>query len=421
MNKNKKNKSDNTNQDEDSILSDLTNSLAEQVNFEMNLEKEPDTIKEVEESINNENLYEEFSATQDNNKKRKFPHWLKIPSIIFSIIVVIGVGVLIYINNMLNKINFDKGENVQIQDEQFEQGSGNYVVIDPDEIEWPDNIEDVKKVEGVINILLIGEEAIESGGGRGRSDSMMIATINTYENSLKLTSIMRDLYVQIPGYSDNRANAAYQIGGIPLVYNMIKQNFDLELDGYVLVGFNDFEGVIDALGGVEITLTQQEADYLNRTNYISNKAYRNVVAGVQTLNGNQALGYARVRKVPTGDNVSDDFGRTSRQRIVLNAIFEKYKTKSLTDLIGLLPNILSMVTTDIEKSRILNYMATAISVIQNGGTELQTCRIPIDNEFIQADIRGMDVLVADTFQENKEALQKFIFGDSINDTTNYTQ
>ena len=98
--------------------------------------------------------------------------------------------------------------------------------VNPDDIVWQDRVL-ARHEEDIINILLVGEEAINDGGNRGRTDSIMIATINVKEKSLKLTSIMRDLYLQIPGYSDNKINAAYHIGGMELLVNAINENFDM--------------------------------------------------------------------------------------------------------------------------------------------------------------------------------------------------
>lgn len=181
-----------------------------------------------------------------------------------------------------------------------------------------DTFRNARHEEGVYNILLLGLEAIES---KGHTDSIMIATLNTNTKKMKLTSLMRDSWVTIPGYGDDRINVAYAKGGINTLYETIALNYDIQLDGYALVGFDTFEQIIDALGGIELELTDEEAYYLNHTNYISNKSYRNVVAGKQRVNGNQALGYCRVRKVATLDGSNNDMGRTSRHRRVMNAVF----------------------------------------------------------------------------------------------------
>ena len=145
--------------------------------------------------------------------------------------------------------------------------------------------------------------------------------------TLKLTSLMRDMVVDIPDNGENKLNAANSFGGIQMLYKTIAQNFNVELDGYVEVGFTAFEKIVNSVGGINLELTESEANYLNTTNYISKKKYRNVKVGKQKLNGNQALGYCRIRKggVTTITGLRDDYGRTWRQRTVIKAVFDKVK------------------------------------------------------------------------------------------------
>jgi anionic cell wall polymer biosynthesis LytR-Cps2A-Psr (LCP) family protein len=122
------------------------------------------------------------------------------------------------------------------------------------------------------------------------------------------------------------------------------------------------------------------------------------------LNGNQALGYCRVRYVATGDHELNDFGRTSRQRVVLNAIFDKYKTKSLPELALIANSLLSYITTDLTQEEFTAYLQL-LAETKKGG--LQTLRIPADNTFEEGTVRGMSVLIPDKY-ENKKLLQSFI-------------
>ncbi|SES99291.1 LCP family protein [[Clostridium] polysaccharolyticum] len=353
------------------------------------------------EEKNTEPIAEETKTT--GQKKKKI--WKKPVRIVLILLLFLAAGAFIYSDYLLDKIHYDKDN--ERREEYFDEDehAKDLDEVDPSDVHWQQNLL-ARHEDDVINILLVGEEAILDKG-RGRTDSIMIATINVKEKSLKLTSIMRDLYLQIPGYSDNKINAAFNIGGMDLLVQALNQDFALKLDGYVKVDFDSFEDVIDALGGVEITLSAKEADYLNRTNYISNPAYRNVREGTQTLNGNQALGYSRVRYVAHGDQ-ANDFGRTQRQRNVLNAIFQKYKSKSAVELIALLPDILSFVTTDLNRTAILEYLYLAVTLHPQ---ELETMRIPVEEKYYSARIRGMAVLVPDTLQDNIDALQAFIFGD----------
>lgn len=376
---------------EDKMMDDINESLARQLQEQL----EPDLSGQ--------------ESGEPKETRKKMPLWLKVSVIVFSILIVIGTGVLLWLNSLYSNMKYEDGSRIQQEAEIFEQDADaeDLEEVDPNAVTWENDTDSARKEDDVINFLLVGEEAINDGGGRGRTDSIMIATINKKQKAIKLTSIMRDTYVQIPGYSDNKINAAYHNGGMPLLVDTIKRNFDLEVDGYILVNFNGFERIIDKLGGVSITLSETEARYLNRTNYISNPAYRNVSPGTHTLNGNQALGYSRVRYVPNG-NLSDDFGRTSRQREVLNAIFETYKSKSALELIALLPDMVSLVTTNVQKDEFMEYITTVVTLAPN---QLETFRLPIDDGYKNTKIRGMSVLLPNDLQVNIDALHTFIFGE----------
>lgn len=376
----------------ENIMSDISKSLADQITAE--LEEDP-TEEKVQEDV-------------VEQKKSRFPKWLKIPVIVFSAIFVLGLTGIIVVNAFLSRVNSTDWSDTQLQEEEFEIGDGIGEEVEPEAVVWDKNTL-LRTDKDVVNVLLVGEEAIGSEGARGRTDSIMIATINVKQKALKLTSLMRDMYVQIPGWSDNKLNAAYHNGGMPLLKQTIEENFDILIDGSVLVNFDGFETIIDKLGGVQITLTDSEAYYLNTTNYISNRSYRNVKSGTQTLNGNQALGYSRVRYRKASSGEIDDFGRTSRQRTVLNAVFDKYKTKNAAELLLILNDILPLVTTDIIKSDMISYIGTVVTM---GATELQTFRLPMDNAFSRATIREMDVLLPD-MPANVKGLQEFIFGSEV--------
>jgi LCP family protein required for cell wall assembly len=280
--------------------------------------------------------------------------------------------------------------------------------IDPNTIVWPEHPGEGRHEDGVYNILLLGEEAIGSGSGRGRTDVILIATMNTNTKKLKLTSLMRDTLVQIPGYKENKLNSAYEKGGLDLLYETIAVNYNIKLDGCVMVNFESFEKIIDKLGGVEIALTKNEAYYLNHTNYISNPDYRTVVEGKQLMNGNQALGYARVRKRANINGTNNDYGRTERHRIILDAIFQKYKTKSKVELASMMLSMLSMITTDINSE---NFTVLLNNYLEMGTTEIEQLRLPADGTFTDnVRVRGMDVLIPD-WAANLTLLQNFIFED----------
>lgn len=278
---------------------------------------------------------------------------------------------------------------------------------DSDQPEDVDQEPDITKKSNVSNILLLGLETFD---GAENTDTMIVASVDSENNSIKLTSLMRDLYVVIPGHSNGKLNSAYAKGGISALYATIEKNFGITMDGYVLVDFKDFEQVIDYIGGIDLTLTQKEANYLRSTNYISNPAYRNVVAGTQHMNGNQVLGYCRIRKVPT-QTEHDDFGRTQRQRIVLEKIFEKMKSKNIIQLGIIMNNILSNIDikTDITKSEYNEYLQQAANLKKS---KIKTLRIPLDNSYTNESYPGKyvkDVLVPKSWEDTRKQIHDFIY------------
>ncbi len=264
-------------------------------------------------------------------------------------------------------------------------------------------------VDKIVNILLIGIEEIKNAKN---TDSMIVATMNTENHSLKLTSLMRDLYVDIPGHDRGRLNSAYARGGIELLYSTIEQNFGIKINGYCMVNFESFQQIVDLVGGVDVTLTQKEADYLNSTNYISEKKYRTVISGTQTLNGNQALGYCRVRKKPTATE-SDDFGRTQRQRIVLKAIYDKVRSKNIVEMVVLMDKILNEIkpTTDVTKSEFSRYLEEAMNLKVK---ELETLRIPTNGSYENVTVKlgkvNQEVLQPKDWDATRAEINDFING-----------
>ncbi|HCL02703.1 MAG TPA: LytR family transcriptional regulator [Lachnoclostridium phytofermentans] len=262
----------------------------------------------------------------------------------------------------------------------------------------------LRKEKYVANFLIAGIEEI---GGGGRTDSMMLVSVNKKDNTIKLTSIMRDCYVEIPGNSPNKLNAAYSIGGMDLLVDTVQQNFKIKIDGYATVNFNNFENIVNILGGVDIELGSEEARYLNTTNYISNPAYRNVKPGMNHLNGNQALGYSRVRKVVTLGGANNDFGRTLRQRRVLNAIFEEYKSKNLFELMSIMDQILPYIKTDLTGSEISDLLQ---AVVENKIFTIENNRIPAEDYYTAGRNERGSVLILD-FEANIKELYRTIFLD----------
>lgn len=363
--------------------------------------------KQIAEEMGDDPLEEPEEIMIDQPKRRFKKRYIAFG--VGGLVLVVILSVVLIVNGMLQKIKREHADDVQFVETDLEgEELENYKASLANATEKPY----IKAEEDVINILLIGEEAIQDNG-RGRSDSMMIASINQVEKTLSLTSILRDSYVKIPGYKNNKLNSAYTFGGGVLLTQTIEENFGIQIDGYVRVNFDGFETIVDMLGGVNIELGVREAGYLQTTNYISKKKYRTVVPGWNLLNGNQALGYCRVRKVPTITGENNDYGRTYRQRAVLNAIFDKFKTKNPVEMVKIANSLMDYVTTNLTTTEMVTFITTAA---YQGTTELRTFRIPADNTF-QAEDRYCggsvgDVLTLD-FEENIRLLREFIYGEQL--------
>ena len=265
---------------------------------------------------------------------------------------------------------------------------------DADSVVW----DKVDALDGkhVINILLIGQDRRE-GESRARSDTMILVSVNTERKSISLVSLMRDLYVQIPGYSDNRINAAYQWGGMELLDETVLENFGVEVDGNVEADFEQFETIIDILGGVDVEMSKGEAEYMK---YVMDSG--DVQEGENHLSGKQALDFARMR------GLDDDFHRTERQRRLLTRLAEKLQSASVQQLLDLVNEVLPHVSTDMSSTQMLGYAASAIQVYLSGA-EIATGRIPAESMYSDAEIRGMQVLVPN-LEKCQSYLSEMIYG-----------
>jgi len=287
----------------------------------------------------------------------------------------------------------------------------------------------VKSDNDIVNILLIGNDRRDEkyySNKRGLTDVIIIATMDRKHGTLKLSSVMRDLRVYVPASgSYEKINAATNYEGeVKSLYKTLAHNFNIKLDGYVQVDFDAFKEVVNAVGGVEVELTDTEARYLSITNYIQKKKNRRgLKAGKQVLNGDQALGYCRIRKgidmigepVVTASGLIDDYGRTWRQRAVLNSAFEKLKTKSLTTWYDIASKVMPYITTDLDNNQIFEYMK---SVATMGTTYIYQLQIPHNPYFRESERGEFDdsyliptdgVSGEQNIEKNKDVLNQFIF------------
>lgn len=349
-------------------------------------------------------------------KKRKI---LKILLVICIILLAVLFGGYFLAQSYYQKLNYKEQSEISLTDDEIAQI----------EDEMKDGVEDsdeesIKKAEeeilnnlksqatslvsdeNVLNILLIGSDHRGDVAG-SRSDCMMVLSINKNTKELVLTSFMRDCYVQIPGYQNNRLNAAYSFGGEKLLIETIENNFKIKIDKYAQVDFFAFMKVIDAIGGIDMDISEAEMecinDYIIEINNLEGlpaddgalSDYGNV-----HLNGKQALAFARIRYVGNAD-----FERTERQRRVVNAAFEEVKNLSILEINDLLNIVLPEITTDLTFGEIVSVV---LDLPEYKNYELVSNRVPYDGTFSGVNIRGMSVLSLD-FEENITRLQEDIY------------
>lgn len=306
-------------------------------------------------------------------KRSKVVLW--ILGVVISILLVTIGGIYSYGNHLFNKI------------EKIE--------IDKSDVGIKDEVEEKLSAysDSVINIALFGIDAED--GGVGRSDSIIIATIDTTHKKLKLISIMRDSYVTIEGHGDDKINHAYAFGGPQLAIKTLNENFDLNIDDFVAVNFTTLPKIIDMLGGVTIDITSEEVSHIPGID----------TAGTYTLTGEQALSYSRIRYASGGDYV-----RTDRQRTVLSKVFEKVLSINFTQYPSLLSEILPMVQTNLDYSEILNL---GNEVLKMGVTTLEQERFPRDG---YCEGKMIDKIYYLTFDKENtvQQLHDYIFEDIKN-------
>lgn len=253
----------------------------------------------------------------------------RIIALIILLLLLLITAIVLYVMDKLDKINYKDVDR------------DNLYTVDLD-------------LEDYYNIMVFGVDSrADELEKNTRSDTMILVSINTKTKEIMLTSFYRDTYVQIEGHNYNKLGHAYSYGGATLALSTFNKNFDLDLDTYVTVNFTSVANAINMLGGVEVEVKEEEIPYINKYGEeiarINKCSYTNVEnSGKITLDGYQAIGYSRIRKLGNGD-----FERTNRQRTVLNAMFTKVKSSDISTINKMLDEILPQVLTNMDKQTIL--------------------------------------------------------------------
>lgn len=313
------------------------------------------------------------------NKEKKTSGFKKFIILLAVIIIAFLIGWYFLVNKAYNKMTYVKSDSSNI----------------------------VLSKKGVTNILLIGNDS-RSNAEDGRSDAMILLSISKNTKKIYMTSLLRDMYVEIPSHDGNRLNAAYSYGGAELLMDTIELNLGIRVDHYVLVNFQAFAHLVDAVGGVDLELSNEEVGwvnaYLNEYNLLEGREMTTdyldtSLSGNIHLNGAQALAYSRNRYIGT------DFGRTERQRKVLSEIIKKMPAAAITNTNGIIDGLFPNLTTNLTKTQCyrLSFLAGKFLTY-----DIEQMTIPAENTYKDSTIRGMQVLEVD-YDANRKLWENAVY------------
>ena len=337
-------------------------------------------------------------AKKKVKKTKKLHGWKKVLLIVLlTILVLVAAAVIagvVYWNSLLNMMG-DADETLPSVPQQelqkttapaseatIEETAAPTVTTSPEDT-WPEVVSN----ENITNIMLVGQNYRE-GEETKLSDTMILCSINRKTKTLTMMSIFRDLYVDFPpykslGWGRNRINVCYHLGsletgtsqgGMEMLAQAVEYNFGIKIDHTVEIDFTAFKEIINALGGIEIELSEDEANYLNS----DGKTNGTFEAGVNLLDGKSALAYARMRHSNGGDS---DVKRTARQRNLISTILEECRGMGLLDLHKMATTVLPLITTDMTNSEITNYIFEFLPMLKD--LEIVSMTLPVADALVE--------------------------------------
>lgn len=356
--------------------------------------------------------FEQAKQPKQPGKKKGLKIFLIVIAVILVLLLLLAGAAYLYLQSKLKKMNI------------IELPKDTYAYTEPtDEVTRPPETgaetteatteATVPKMtaDDIVNILFVGQAA-RAGEEETMADSTMLVSINTYTKEITCMSILRDSFVKLPDYKGHQCgrakftvcyNLGYQwgggtAGGMEMTNICLKDNFGIEVDYNVEVSFDSFIKMIDYIDGVDIDLTQAEADYLNKdTLYVK----RTIEPGVQRLQGMEALSYARMRKA-AGDSESD-IKRTERQRKVVEALLEKFRYRSIADLNNWIDILLPMVSTTMTPTDVTKLAARVLPIFSE--LKIKGATVPMEGWGDMVDIYNdgqiHSVMRFDTAKEKK--------------------
>lgn len=250
------------------------------------------------------------------------------------------------------------------------------------------------KDEDVFNVLLVGTDSRDPNSDMGRSDSMMLVSFNKSKNKSTVVSFLRDSLVDIDGYGKSRLGHTYAYGGIGLTINTINKTYDLDIQNYITIDFENLVSIIDEIGGVKVFITEEEAEYYRQN------GMPDIQSGDMTLTGSQALAHARNR------TLGSDFERTRRQRSVMYGIYRQIMAeKDASAILPLINYCMNHVKTNMSVTEIYD-LAKQVLAIDN--LRMQQASMPTEGAYQPVTYEGMDVLEID-IEANKKYLNELLY------------
>lgn len=308
---------------------------------------------------------------------------------ILQLIVVLLLGMLICItavlwNLFLNQLG-DPTQTVPTLSVQEQTQLLGTTLPEQTENTWPQ----VESDENITNIMLVGQNYREDEQNK-LSDTMILCSINRQKKTLTMVSFLRDMFVPLPAYAGhgpgaNRINVCYalgstwkrsSLGGMEMLAKCVEQNFGIPIDHTIEVSFDTFATIIDTLGGVEVDVTPEEAQYVtNKVGYVEE-----MKPGRQVLNGLEALAFARIRAI------DGDVQRTARQRQVITSLINKCRDMGLVEMYQMACDVMPMILTDMTNEEITNYIFEFLPMVKDIEIRSMTC--PVDNEILPGSMWG---------------------------------
>lgn len=358
------------------------------------------------------NLVDISSNSQIRKVYNKKGRARRIVCIVLSVIFLLGGSGMVYVYSLLNSLNYKEiKEDPQSTVASSADVSGD---ISGFTVGGDDLLQDSK----VLNIMLFGEDN-HGSDEHGRSDTMIMLSIDNRHKKLKMTSFQRDTYVYIPGNDYNKINASYTLGGAKLSIQTIEANFGIKVDRYAVVDFDSFIKIIDTLGGIDMEVTQDEIDYINYQMYKNKQT--NIPQtitdqpGIVHLTGQEALWYARNRGLSKGEDGNeigidgDDWDRTSRQRKLLETVFESMKSADLGKIVSIVSSIGPLVTTNLKKDEITALVTRSLTYLKYS---VEQYYVPEEGLWYYDNntSAGSAIRISD-MNAQREAFAKFVYED----------